>query len=72
MAAVEKSVSFVRYWKRNDQVGGEEYEFVRAIVENCMPVASSPREIEEIEGCVRAANWERCTVPSYMFTSRTS
>ena len=46
---------------------------MRAIVENCMPVALSPREIEEacyndaevsqVKGCVRAANWEGCTVP---------
>ena len=53
--------------------GGEEYESVRAIVDNCMPVALSPREMKEastcndadlsqVKGCVRAGIWERCTV----------
>ena len=55
--------------------GGEEYESVRAIVENCMPLAFTRREMKEagtcngaavsqVKGCVRAGNRERCTVPS--------
>ena len=54
---------------------GQEYDSVRAIVENCIPVALSAREIEEasyndaelsqVKGCVRTGNWERCTFPSY-------
>ena len=46
---------------------------MRAIVDNCMPVALSPREMKEastcndadlsqVKGCVRAGIWERCTV----------
>ena len=45
------------------------------IVENCIPVALSAREIEEasyndaelsqVKGCVRTGNWEHCTFPSY-------
>ena len=53
--------------------GEDEYESVTTIVENCMPVALSPREMEhastckdadlsQIKGCVRAGIWERCTV----------
>ena len=53
--------------------GEDEYESVREIVENCMPVALSPREMEQastcndadlgqVKGCVRAGIWERCTV----------
>ena len=54
---------------------GQKYDCVRAIVENCLPVALSAREIEEasyndaelsqVKGCVRTGNWERCTFPSY-------
>ena len=29
---------------------GEEYDFTRAVVESCMPVALSPKEIEEAYG----------------------
>ena len=48
--------------------GEDEYESVRAIVENCMPVALSPREIEHASTCNDAdlsqvkGIWERCTV----------
>ena len=54
---------------------GQKYDSVRAIVENCLPVALSAREIEEasyndaelsqVKGCVRTGNWEQCTFPSY-------
>ena len=54
---------------------GQEYDSVRAIVENCIPVALSAIEIEEasyndaeltqVKGCVRTGNWERCTCPSH-------
>ena len=54
---------------------GQEYNSVRAIIENCIPVALSAREIEEasyndaglsqVKGCVRTGNWEHCTFPSY-------
>ncbi|XP_015763913.1 PREDICTED: uncharacterized protein K02A2.6-like [Acropora digitifera] len=54
---------------------GQEYDSVQAIVENCIPVALSAREIEEasyndaelsqVKGCVRTGKWERCTFPSY-------
>ena len=55
---------------------GEEYDWVRAIVENSVPVAPSPKEIEQVsyddqelsvvKGCVRSGNWSQCTVPSYL------
>ena len=54
---------------------GQEYDSVQAIVENCIPIAFSTREIEEasyndaelsqVKGCVRTGNWEHCTFPSY-------
>ncbi|XP_015775681.1 PREDICTED: uncharacterized protein LOC107353811 [Acropora digitifera] len=54
---------------------GQEYYSVRAIVENCIPVALSAIEIEkasyndaelsQVKGCVRTGNWERCTSPSH-------
>ena len=54
---------------------GQEYDSVRALLENCVPVALSAREVEEasyndaelsqVKGCVRTGNWERCTFPSY-------
>ena len=47
--------------------GGEEYDFVKTIVENSVPVGLSPREIEEasyndeelcqVKNCVRSGNW---------------
>ena len=54
---------------------GEEYDFVRAVVESCVPVALTPNEIEEasyndeelclVKSCVRSGNWERCTLTSH-------
>ena len=54
---------------------GEEYDFIRAVVESCVPVALSPKEIEEasygdeelclVKNCIRSGNWEQCTIPSY-------
>ncbi|PFX23119.1 Transposon Tf2-6 polyprotein [Stylophora pistillata] len=54
---------------------GEEYDYVRAIVEDCVPVALSPREIEEasyddeeltqVKKCVKTGNWDQCILPSY-------
>jgi len=55
--------------------GGDEYDFVRAVVESCVPVALSPKEIEEasyndeelslVKNCVKSGNWQKCTIPSY-------
>ena len=55
---------------------GEKYDFVKTIVENSVPVALSPREIEEasykdeelcqVKNCVHSGNWERCTLSSYV------
>ena len=52
---------------------GEEYDFIRAIVESCVPVAL--KELEEasygdeelclVKNCVKSGNWEQCTIPSY-------
>lgn len=54
---------------------GENYDFVRAVVENSVPVALTPREIERasaedgelrhIKSCVRSGNWEQCKFPGY-------
>ena len=54
---------------------GDEYDFVRAVVESCVPVALSPEEIEEasyndeelclVKSCVKSGNWQKCTIPSY-------
>lgn len=54
---------------------GEEYDFVRAVVESSVPIALTPNEIEEasyndeelclVKNCVRSGNWERCTLTSY-------
>ena len=54
---------------------GDEYDFVRAVVESCVPVALSPEEIEEasyndeelclVKNCVKSGNWQKCTIPSY-------
>ena len=56
--------------------GGEKYDFVKTIVVNSVPVALSPREIEEasyndeelcqVKNCVHSGNWERCTLSSYV------
>lgn len=52
---------------------GEEYDFVRAIVESCVPVTLSPEEIEEascndeelsIENFVKSGSWDPCTLTS--------
>lgn len=53
---------------------GEDYDFVRAVVESCVPVALTPKEIEQasfedaelrqVRNCVMSGNWE-CTLPSY-------
>ena len=56
---------------------GEEFDWVRAIVENSVPVALSAKEIEQasyddeklsmVKGCVRSGNWSQCTaVVSYL------
>ena len=54
---------------------GEEYDFIRAVVESCVPVALSLKEIEEasydddelwlVKNCVKSGNWVQCTIPSY-------
>ena len=54
---------------------GDEYDFVRAVVESCLPVALTPNEIEEasyndeelclVKSCVRSGNRERCMLTSY-------
>ena len=54
---------------------GEEFDWVRAIVENSIPAALTPKEIERAsyddeelnldKSCVRSGNWNQCTVPSY-------
>ena len=53
---------------------GEEYNFIRAVVESCIPVALSPKEIEEVsygdqelslvKNCVKSGNWEQCMILS--------
>lgn len=53
----------------------EEYDYVSAIVYDCVPVALSPSEIEEafydhkeltlVKKCMRTGNWAQCTLPSY-------
>ncbi|XP_022788169.1 uncharacterized protein K02A2.6-like [Stylophora pistillata] len=54
---------------------GEEYDYVRAIVQDCVSVPLSPREIEEasyndeelaqVKKCVKTGNWDQCILPSY-------
>ena len=54
---------------------GEEYDFIGAVVESCVLVALSPKEIEEasyndeelclVKNCVGTGNWDQCTIPSY-------
>lgn len=51
---------------------GGEYDLVRSIVENCVPVALSPREIEgtkyndeemcQVKNCTRSGNWQHCAL----------
>ena len=53
---------------------GEDYDFVRAVEESCVPVALTPKGIEQasfedaelrqVRNCVMSRNWE-CTLPSY-------
>ena len=53
----------------------EEYDFIRAVVESCVPVELSPKEIEEasysdeelclVKNCVKSGIWEQCTITSY-------
>ena len=52
---------------------GEEYDFIRAVVESCVPVALSPQEIEEasygdeelclVKNWMKSGNREQCTIP---------
>ena len=54
---------------------GEEYDFIRAVAESCVPVAVSPKEIEGVsygdeelcllKNTVKSGNWEQCTIPLY-------
>ena len=54
---------------------GEEYDFIRAIVESCVPVALSPKEIKDapygdeelylVKNCVKSGNWKQCKILSY-------
>ena len=54
---------------------GKEHDFIRAVVESCLPVALSPKEIEEVSygdeelclvrNCVKSGNCKQCTIPSY-------
>ena len=70
---VTDALSRLNSVKQSD--AGQEYDSVRAIVKNCIPVAISAREIEEasyndaelsqVKGCMRTGHWERCTFPSY-------
>ena len=70
---VTDALSRLNSVKQSD--AGQEYDSVRAIVENCIPMALLAREIEEasysdaelsqVKGCMRTGNWERCTFPSY-------
>ena len=57
-------------------VAGEEFDYVRVIVENCVPVALSAKEMERasfddeelsmVKSCVRSGNWSQCkTAVSY-------
>ena len=56
---------------------GEEYDWVRAIVENSVPVSLSRKEIERasyddeelsiVKSCVRSGNWNQCIVPAYVY-----
>ncbi|KAL9954411.1 hypothetical protein ACROYT_G041945 [Oculina patagonica] len=53
----------------------EQDDFVRAVVGSCVPVALTPKDIEEasyndeelcqVKNCVRAGIWERCTLTLY-------
>ena len=55
---------------------GEHYDFIRAVVENSVPSALTPAEIEGasaedpelnlIKECVRTGDWSKCNVPAYL------
>ena len=69
---IADALSRLNYVKQLDR--GEEYDFIRAVVESCVPVALSPKEIEAsygdeelclVNNCVKSGNWEQCTIPSY-------
>ena len=55
---------------------GKEFDWVRAIAENSVPAALTPKEIEQasyddeelnlVKIRVRSGNWSQCTVPSYL------
>ena len=55
---------------------GERYDFVHAVVENSVPCALTPAEIEKasaedveltlIKECVRTGDWSECNVPAYL------
>ena len=71
--SVAVALSRLNSVKQSD--AGHKYDSVGAIVENCIPVALSAREIEEasyndaelsqVKGCVRTGNWELCTFSSH-------
>lgn len=54
----------------------EEYDFVRAVTEGCVPVALSPSGIEEpsyndeelcwVKNCVNSVSWDQCTIRTYV------
>ncbi|KAI8506116.1 hypothetical protein Bbelb_164690 [Branchiostoma belcheri] len=54
---------------------GEDYDYVRAIVEASTPVSLTPREIEQasakdpelmqVKTCIHSGQWENCPIPSY-------
>ena len=54
---------------------GKEHNFIRAVVESCLPVALSPKEIEEVScsdeelylvrDCVKSGNCKQCAILSY-------
>ncbi|PFX31209.1 Uncharacterized protein K02A2.6 [Stylophora pistillata] len=60
-------------FQRND---GEYYDFVHAVVENSVPCALTPAEIEKasaedmelnlIKECVQTGYWSQCNVPAYL------
>ena len=55
---------------------GEDYDFVHAMVENSVPCALTPAEIEKasaegmelnlIKKCVQTGDWSQCNVPAYL------
>lgn len=55
---------------------GEDYDFVHAVVENSVPCALTPAELEKasaedmelnlIKECVQTGDWSQCNVPAYL------